>query len=353
MTNNTKRVKVCQVKYVAERNEKTLALLDKAKAELPAFCNRFFLGVSETMQPLTRLNYAYDLGVFFDFLSQETDTFHGKKRSEYTIEDLDKVEVLHVELYVDWLSATNSKSGKMRKLSCLRSFFAYYFKKGQISKNILPNIDLPKLQQKSIVRLDKDEASRIIESAKFGSDLTEGQRRFHRRLGTRDTMILHLFLSTGMRVSELVGLNVEDVALKNSALRITRKGGNESILFMTPRLKRLVGEHLHNILYSTSDKQYNIDLDKPLFTSLHGKRICVRSVQNLVKKYASTAAPLKNISPHKLRSTFGTNLYKATGDIYAVADVLGHQNVNTTKKHYAAITDDIRRDAMAKFEENN
>ena len=89
----------------------------------------------------------------------------------------------------------------------------------------------------------------------------------------------------------------------------------------------------------------HIDDKDALFLSLQIKRITVRAVENLVKKYATIAAPLKNISPHKLRSTYGTNLYHATGDIYMVADVLGHKDVNTTKKHYAAITEDRRKSA--------
>jgi site-specific recombinase XerD len=82
-----------------------------------------------------------------------------------------------------------------------------------------------------------------------------------------------------------------------------------------------------------------------LFLSLQKKRLTTRAVENLTKKYAIGAAPLKHITPHKLRSTYGTNLYRESGDIYLVADVLGHADVNTTRKHYAAINEDRRRDA--------
>jgi len=334
------------MKYVEERNKKTLELLNKAKGELPPFCNRFFLGLSQTTQALTRLNYAYDLKVFFRFLATETDTFIGKKISEFKIEDLEQVEILHIELFADWLSSDNSERGKMRKLSCLRSFFAYFFKKGEIQKNILPNVDLPRFHQKNIIRLDSDEAAKIVDIAKTGENLTTGQRRFHNKNGFRDTVILTFFLSTGVRVSELVGLNVGDIDLKNSSFKITRKGGNETVLYMTNELKDIL------LAYLGPDDGDASSNDIPLFTGPQGDRLGVRAVQNLVKKYSATAAPLKNISPHKLRSTFGTNLYRATGDIYVVADVLGHQNVNTTKKHYAAMSEDIRRKAMSQFEES-
>jgi site-specific recombinase XerD len=88
--------------------------------------------------------------------------------------------------------------------------------------------------------------------------------------------------------------------------------------------------------------------ENALFLSMQKKRIAVRSVENLVKKYSRLVTPLKKITPHKLRSTYGTSLYKETGDIYLVADVLGHSDVNTTKKHYAALEDERRRSARNK-----
>ena len=332
------------MKYIDERNKKTLALLDNAKQHLPSFCNRFFLGIAQTTQPLTRLNYAYDLGVFFKYLSEDVEAFIGKKPSEFELEDLEKIETIHIELFTDWLSRNNnSPRGIMRKLSSLRSFFAYLFKRGEIQRNILPNVDLPKLHNKNIIRLDKDESERIVKDARDGQNLTKGQRRFYSKNSFRDTVILEMFLSSGMRVSELVGLNVGDIDLKNMSFRVTRKGGNESVLYMTKEVCGLVSEYLARASALNN---------APLFLNPLGERLGVRAVQNLVKKYANTAAPLKKISPHKLRSTFGTNLYQATGDIYAVADYLGHQNVNTTKKHYAAITEEVKKEALQQFEQH-
>ena len=334
--------------YIDERNKKTLELLDDAKRHLPPFTSQFFLGVAQTTQPLTRLNYAYDLGLFFKFLSTEIETFIGKKIIDFDTGDLDKLVIQDIELYAYHLSHTNGKRGVTRKLSCLRSFFAYYFKKGEIQRNILPNIDLPKLQQKNIIRLDNDEAKKLIETSKTGDNLTAGQKRFHGKNGFRDTVILTFFLSSGVRVSELVGLNVGDIDLKNLSFRITRKGGNETVLYMTRELCDLIDEYLH----SHEEEAGLPPSDRPLFLNHKNERLGVRAVQNLVKKYAINAVPLKNISPHKLRSTFGTNLYHATGDIYAVADYLGHQNVNTTKKHYAAITEEIKKSAIQQFEDH-
>ena len=355
------------MKYIDERNKKVLALLTEAKKRLPVFAESFFMGLTHTTQPLTRLNYAYDLGLFFDYLTTEIAEFHGKDPRDIDVNDLEKVETFHIEMFTAELTKTNKERGITRKLSALRSFFAYYFKHGDISKNVLPNVDLPKLHDKNIIRLDNDESKKIIETAVYGDELTAGQKRFHHKNGFRDTVILSVLLNTGCRVSELVGLNVGDVDMKTGSFRITRKGGNESILYMTDHLKKLVAEYIETISPAPKTvKQPPLPTpisgitsrippqDTPLFAGPNGKtRLGTRAVQNLVKKYAAVASPLKKISPHKLRSTFGTNLYRATGDIYAVADVLGHANVNTTRKHYAEITADVRKKAILQYQDDN
>ena len=258
------------MKYIEERNKKVFKLLDNAKSSLPGFCNRFFLGVSQTTAPLTRLNYAYDLKAFFEFLSTEVDIFIGRKHTDFDISDLDKIETWHVELFVDMLGRTNGERAKMRKLSCLRTFFKYFFKKGEIKSNMLPNVDLPKLHEKSIVRLDRDEVVKIIKESSDGLGLTKGQRRFHGKLSMRDTAILTFFLSTGVRVSELVGLNIGDIDLKNGSFRVTRKGGNETVLYMTDELKDTMTDYLSDSDYADNDA------NAPLFVSIQGTRIGVR-----------------------------------------------------------------------------
>ena len=128
-----------------------------------------------------------------------------------------------------------------------------------------------------------------------------------------------------------------------NAFKVTRKGGNQTILYYPNEVKYALEEWLTIRETLPIDKE-----EKALFLSLQNRRICTRAVENIVKKFASESTPLKKITPHKLRSTFGTNLYRETNDIYIVADVLGHKDVNTTKKHYAAISDDLRRNVAKK-----
>ena len=150
-----------------------------------------------------------------------------------------------------------------------------------------------------------------------------------------------MLLGTGIRVSECVGLNISDVDFKNNGILIHRKGGKEVTIYFSDEVKEALQNYCDERVLILEESGH----EGALFLSMQNKRMSVRSVENLVKKYARIISPLKKITPHKLRSTYGTNLYKETGDIYLVADVLGHSDVNTTKKHYAAIEDDRRRSA--------
>ena len=148
-------------------------------------------------------------------------------------------------------------------------------------------------------------------------------------------------LGTGIRVSECVGLNIQDLDLNSDGIRIHRKGGKEVTVYFSDEVERILSSYL-----KARKKMAALSgSEDALFLSLQKKRIGVRAVENMVKKYASAVTPLKHITPHKLRSTYGTNLYRETGDIYLVADVLGHEDVNTTKKHYAALEEERRRSA--------
>ena len=158
----------------------------------------------------------------------------------------------------------------------------------------------------------------------------------------RDTAIITLFLGTGIRVSELVGIDIDDLDFTINGFIVTRKGGNQTILYFPESVAEALKSYLNERMQIEAVEGH----ENALFLSLQRRRITQRAVENLVKKYASVAAPLKKkISPHKLRSTFGTSLYQETGDIYLVADVLGHSDVNTTRKHYAAMSDMRKREA--------
>ncbi len=336
--------------YYEQREINCIERLDKIIDTLPYYVQEFFVGVQLTTSALTRLNYGYDLRVFFDFLTKKI--FRHKQIEDITLSDLARLDTSDIEYFLAYLSHYNingkdercTETGKARKLSTLRAFYKYFFNRNKLPANTPTKVSMPKIHEKEIIRLDSnsqvDEIGDMLYTVETGSGLSKQQRAFHNATKLRDTAIITLFLGTGIRISELVGLNCGDIDLKTNSFVVTRKGGNRAVLYFNNQVSLALNEYLET---RQSDKE-KLD-EQPLFLSLQNKRICARQVQELVKKYAKIVSPLKKITPHKLRSTFGTNLYRQTGDIYVVADCLGHKDVNTTKKHYAAITEDIRKSA--------
>ena len=214
------------------------------------------------------------------------------------------------------------------------------FKNQRIVSNVTELVPLPKVHEKPIIRLSREEMTAMLEVSRTGERMSKNQQKYQKLTSKRDFALLSLFLGTGIRVSECVGMNLQDVDLENNAFLVTRKGGNQVILYFPPE----VAEALADYMAERNGIETLPGHEEALFLSLQRRRITQRAVQNLVKKYAASAAPLKSkISPHKLRSTYATNLYQETGDIYLVADVLGHTSVDTTRKHYADMTDARRR----------
>lgn len=337
--------------YYLDRNRNNMKKLNELLIELPPFCSLFFIGIQDTTTPLTRLNYAVDLKTFFTYLTIYEPRFK-KEIHEININDIDNIDSYTIERYMSYLSyydkesgkvISNSESGKLRKLSTIRAFFKYFFNKDMLKANVASKVNSPKLHEKPIIRLEDQEMAELIYSCNTQTGFSEHQKKYNEKFKVRDNAILSLFLTTGIRVSECVGLNIDDINFNLNSFRVTRKGGNQVILYF--------GEECAEILKNYIQYRESLEIPKEeraLFLSSQNKRMTVRNMEYMVKKYAKVATPLKHITPHKLRSTYGTNLYKETKDIYIVAEVLGHKDVNTTKKHYAAISDDIRKSVAGK-----
>lgn len=336
--------------YYEQKDIENIQKLRTMLKELPPFCTEYFRGIEPRTSTRTRIAYAYDLSVFFDFLKKENPVFSKMDRMDFRLEHLDQLTVTDLEEYMEYLKyrfnennkeVINKERGIMRKISSLKSFYNYFFRVEKIKTNPAALVRLPKLHDKEIIRLDIDEVAMLLDEVEQGENLTDRQKAYHDRTKVRDLALLTLLLGTGIRVSECVGLDIHDVDFKNGGIHIHRKGGKEVTVYFGAEVEDALNDYL-------AERQ-QIDpepgSENALFLSMQRKRMNVRSVENLVKKYAKIVTPLKKITPHKLRSTYGTNLYRETGDIYLVADVLGHSDVNTTKKHYAALEDERRRSA--------
>ncbi|MBQ2753121.1 MAG: tyrosine-type recombinase/integrase [Firmicutes bacterium] len=342
--------------YFDEQKQLNTALLREQIKDLPPFIKEYFVSIAQTNAVKTRLGYARDIKVFFNYLLANHENFIGRQMKDIKVTDLDSITPEDIDIFMEFISSysrpdekteegvieyTNDEKGKARKLAALRSMYKYFVKRRKIATNPAALVDSLKIHRKAIVRLDFNEVADLLDEVEYGNDLTERQKMFHEKLKTRDLAIVTLLVGTGMRVSECVGININDVDFKNNGVKITRKGGNESTVYF--------GEEVEEALRNYLEERKNAVTEDPdeqaLFLSSKGKRINVRSVQLLVKKYSSVSVKLKKITPHKLRSTYGSNLYQETGDIYLVADVLGHADVNTTRKHYADIEENRRRSA--------
>lgn len=311
---------------------------------LPSFCKTFFYGIEPVTASRTRIAYAYDLTIFFNYIKDNNPKYKNMNMCDIPIDILDELKVTDIEEYMQYLKVylknenlhTNREKGIKRKISSLKSFYNYYFNNELIHENPAAKVKVPKLHEKEIVRLDPNEVADLLDMVESGEKLTDKQKAFHKKTKVRDVALMTLLLGTGIRVSECVGIDIDDIDFDNTGIKIRRKGGYETVVYFSDEVKSAVLTY-----YDERKKIIPVSgHENAFFLSMQKKRMSVRSVENLVSKYSGLVTKLKHITPHKLRSTYGTSLYRQTGDIYLVADVLGHKDVNTTRKHYAAQEDE-------------
>ena len=174
---------------------------------------------------------------------------------EFTLADMDNITALDLEEYIEYLKAykplddaeyvTNGERGLKRKISSLRTFYAYYYKHEMIQNNPTLLIDMPKLHEKEIIRLDADEVAKLLDFVEScGDELTPHQRKYYEKTRYRDLAIITLLLGTGVRVSECVGLDVEDLDFKNNALKLVRKGGSEMFVYFGKEVEKALKDYL-------------------------------------------------------------------------------------------------------------
>lgn len=332
--------------YHQQKNIEYTKKLREFLAELPTYVTNYFRGIEQRTQARSRLAYANDIRVFFEWLKKSNPMLSDKPIKNIPAEALSNLTAFDIEEYMEYLKlredadieTVNAEVTIKRKMSALRSLFNYLYKNQVIDNNAAIQVEMPKLHEKAIVRLDIDEVSKFLDVVEYGpQNMSERKKKFHENNKVRDLAIMTLLLGTGMRVSELVGIDLRDLDFENGRVKVTRKGGYEAYIYF--------GEEVTEALEKYVDERELIKDIKPghedaLFLSSRKSRITVRSIEIMVKEYSSYITTVKKITPHKLRSTYGTALYQETGDIYLVADVLGHKDVNTTRKHYAALDEE-------------
>lgn len=322
-------------------NHKNTELIytDKANAliaTMPDFVKAYIRAIHNRTAPRTRYEYLKDIQNFLDYVKETFDL------SSVKIENLQTLTKIDFEEYFEYLEhyekdnkeLTNSRESIKRKMSSLRKFFDYLFKSEYITSDEIRKVELPKLHKKEIVYLENNETIDFLNAVENGNKLTKKQMDYHKKQSTRDLAICYLLLSTGIRVSECAELDIDDIDMNNACVRIVRKGGDEAIVYFSDE----ASGYIETYLEERKNMKGLADGEKALFISSQKRRMSVRSIQLLVKKYAERSVPMKKITPHKLRSTYATTLYEQTGDIYLVAETLGHKDVTTTKEHYANLS---------------
>ena len=339
--------------YQSEKKVQVNLRIRELQGELPQVVSDFIRSMIGHSSELTRLGYLYDLRLFLRYLCQEDVRFADTPVQLITPAQLGSLQLRDFERYTEYLSqyvrtdesggevtdahgnpvfVTNREVGMARKLSAIRTFYKYMFTHGLIGENVTASMTMPKIHKKPVIFLNKEEIARLFDTVSTGEGLSERQKAYNENFRVRDIAIVSLLLGTGIRESELVGLDLRDVNLRDKTFLVTRKGGNEAVLHFNAQ----VAEALSDYLLQRKEIEPLPGHENAFFLSSQKKRISTRALQDLIKKYAQVAAPLKKrLSPHKMRSTFATNLYKNTHDIYLVSEALGHAQLETSTRYTA------------------
>jgi len=272
------------------------------KKEIDEFCR--YLSIERNVSSHTLAAYRTDLEMFREFLARETGP-------ALTVES---VSHLTIRRYLARLTIDHAKSTLGRKLAAIRSFFKYLMREGKVSKNPAELVSTPKKEKKVPYHLDIDDVTTLV-TAPAANDL----------LSLRDRAILETLYSSGLRVSELTGLDVGGVDLCEGLVRVLGKGGKERIVPL--------GSHARSAISDYLAARKNPSYDAPLLVNARGGRLTSRSVGRIVDKYILHIAAMKKISPHTLRHTFATHLLEGGADLRSIQELLGHASLSTTQKY--------------------
>lgn len=312
--------------------------LDLMLNNLPSFCLDYFNAIESNSTQKTMIAYALDLGVFFRFLLNSGILPSNTNIRNLKLQFLDQLTPEDFEKYLDYLSnyshlninRVNTEQGKKRKIISLRNLYSHFYKKRLIKTYPLFCINVPQIKKNQVKYLENNEIRKLINEVEKAENMTKTQLEYHKLTKDRDLAIIKLILGTGIRVSECVNLDIYDLNLMNNSLRIIRRGGYESIIYFDDEVRTalLVYQQQRLLMQAFEQDKY------AFFLSLQMRRINIRTVQKLIKKYSNVINTVNTVTPHKLRNTFGVNQYMNTNNMYYVNDILGNKDIKTTKASF-------------------
>lgn len=337
---------------------------DNIQKLLPKFLNGYFMYLKSNVLPMTRRAYLQDLNFFCNYLIKETDLTEAEIPGEIKSADFEKIRAVDINIYIDYLRCyniekdgtniiyENDKKSLSRKKSSLSVLFKFLHRDGLIKDNITDGFDpikLPKPSDREIKALQDDEVMKMLDAVTNGTNLTDKEYEYWKKTKFRDKAILMLFLTYGLRISELAQLNVSSFHFQRGEFKIYRKRGKESVMPLNNSVLSALDD------YISMERENYLKLpeeDDALFLSMQGKRITERQIRELVKKYTSIGMQTSRktgYSPHKLRATAATSLIGRGNSIYDVQALMDHDNVTTTQL-YAAHKMNVKRDLVKNFE---
>ncbi|MBP3759645.1 MAG: tyrosine-type recombinase/integrase [Firmicutes bacterium] len=333
--------------------------------QLPKFLRGYFAYLKGNVLPMTRLAYLHDVRFFFQYLIDETDLTEAEETKDIKLQDLNRVKAVDVNLFIDYCRKykvtgdkvvtyyTNDNKSLARKKSSVSVLFKYLYRDEMVDKNITDGFDpirVPKPGEREIKALQDDEVMIMLDAVTNGQGLTEKELTYWEKTKKRDKAILILFLTYGLRLSELQQLNVSSFQWGRGEFKIYRKRGKESIMPLNDSVTAVIHDYLDN--ERKPDSEVADEHKDALFLSLQGKRMTERQIRELVKKYTSIALNTTRkggYSPHKLRATAATSLIGRGNSIFDVAALLDHEQVTTTQL-YARQKINVKRDLVKGME---
>jgi site-specific recombinase XerD len=346
----------------AEIQVKLEEKLRKRLMRLPEFVADYIFYLEYRKKELrTRIEYAKDIELFFEYLLSE-GLVKREKIEDITPSDLNRLKPRDIANFLGYLTCykktfitptgkvkvqqfTNSDAGKSRKMATLHEFFNYLVENELIEKDVTKKIEVKVDPQASIKnRLTPEDIEKfyttILEDCNIES---ERQLIFHQKVKFRDYIIVLLLSYTGIRISELVQLDIGDIGIDEQAMVVIRKGGKKEKVDIPSRIMEDIKEYLEQRMKMEYDT-------KALFVSLHKKRIDPRTVRAMLDKYSKRAGINIKVTPHVFRRTFGTEHYNRYRDMYLTAQIMGHRSAETTRKFYADPAEERRRKSMQEFD---
>lgn len=332
------------MKYYEERDEKLKKIYTELLKCMPDHSQRFVdYCVYKNRTANTIRGYVQDLDLFFYYITVTFDEIESQK--DISLEFLENFTYLDFQRYNSFLSGytRNGKTYKngtrscLRKLSAIRGYYRYFKNiEHSMTKNPADDLPLPDTtdQRNSVVALDDEDISKLISIVRNMSDFSEHQKAYLQRDHLRDTALILVLLGTGLRISECIGIDLEDISFRKQEIRIHRKGNFSSEVFFNDDISTAIQDYME-----CERKPKNPD-EKALFLSSRGTRLSVRTAQDIVRKYTDRIGIIDKIYAHRLRSTFASMTYQKNGaDPVLIKNALGHRNLSTIQRY---VKDDVQ-----------